>query len=114
MLVLLWKCHSCKGNAFRIIFKSFIYETMTKIQLKTDQNNPAIRAYREAVEKGKNNQHILPYGDDWAVSDIISSKADFVSNSPQDALAFAENRATKGTAIFIHGPDGRIVSRKDY
>jgi hypothetical protein len=87
---------------------------MTRIQLKTDQNNPVIRAYRDAVERGKRNQHILPYGDGWAVTNLISSRADYIARSQQDALEFAENNATRGTAIFVHGSDGRIKSRKDY
>ncbi len=87
---------------------------MRRILLKTDQRNQVIRQYNEAVEKGKKNQHVVPYGKKWAVTDLISSKADYITSSPQDALTYAETRATRGTAVFLHGEDGLIVSRKDF
>lgn len=87
---------------------------MHKIPYKTDQNNPAIRAYKEAVEKGKKNQHVLPYGKEWAVTNLASEKVDYISSSPQEAIEYAELNATTGTAVFIHGLDGRIKKRIDY
>lgn len=87
---------------------------MQKIPYKTDQDNPAIRAYSEAIEKGKKNQHVLPYGKKWAVTDIISGKANYVFNNAQDATEFAIANATSGTAVFIHDSDGRIAERRDY
>lgn len=87
---------------------------MHKIPYSTDQNNPQIRAYNEAVEKGKKNQHVLPYGKQWAVTNLISSKARYVSNDSNEAIRYAEANATQGTAIFIHGADGRIKKRIDF
>lgn len=87
---------------------------MQKISYKTDQNNPVIRSYKEAVEKGKKNQHILPYGGKWAITNLASGKASHVFNDPQKAIEYAEANATAGTAVFIHGSDGRIRERKDY
>lgn len=87
---------------------------MQKIPYKTDQNNPAIRAYKEAVEKGKRNQHVLPYGEKWAVTNLVSKQADNVFSNPQEAIKYAEANATQGTAVFIHDSDGRIKERKDY
>lgn len=87
---------------------------MQKIQYKTDQNNPVIRSYKEAVEKGRENQHVLPYGGEWAVTNLVSGKANQVFNNPQDAIKYAEANATAGTVVFIHGSDGRIKERKDY
>ena len=86
---------------------------MKRIQLKTDQSSPVIRQYSEAVERGKKNQHIVPYGRKWAVTDLISSRANYITNSPEDALMYAETNATKGSAIFMHGEDGLIKSRRD-
>ena len=87
---------------------------MQKIPYKTDQNNPIIRAYSEAVERGKKNQHVLPYGNKWAVTNLSSGKASNVFNDPQEAAKYAEVNATAGTVVFIHGSDGRIKERKDY
>lgn len=87
---------------------------MQKILYKTDQSNPAIRAYSEAIEKGKKNQHVLPYGNGWAVTDLISGKANRVFNNVQEATQFATANATVGTAVFIHNSNGTIAKRKDY
>ncbi len=87
---------------------------MQKILYKTDQNNPAIRAYRDAVEKGKKNQHVLAYGEKWAVGNLSSGKIDNLFNSKKEAIEFAKSNAAHGTAVFIHAADGRIKERKDY
>lgn len=87
---------------------------MKKIPLETDQNNPAIRAYKEAVEKGKKDQHVLPRKDGWIVKNLLSDKASKTFGTQQDAEKYAKSIASQGTAIFIHGTDGRIRDRKDY
>lgn len=87
---------------------------MQKIPYKTDQNNPAIQAYKEAVEKGKKNQHVLPYEGKWAVGNLASGKTSHIFNDSQEAIKYAEENAVAGTAIFIHSADGRIKERKDY
>lgn len=87
---------------------------MQKIPYKTDQSNPAVRAYSEAVEKGKKNQHVLPYGNGWAVTDLISGKANRVFSNAQEATEFATANATAGTVVFIHNSNGRIAERRDY
>lgn len=91
-----------------------VLNNMQKIPYKTDQNNPAIRAYSEAVEKGKKDQHILPYGEKWAVTNLVSETANQIFNNPQEAMRYAEVNAAQGTAIFLHGSDGRIKERIDY
>lgn len=88
---------------------------MKKTLYKTNQNDPVIRAYKEAVEKGKKNQHILPYGKKWAVTNLASGRVNpVIFDDPQEATQYAEANATSGTAVFIHSPDGRIKERKDY
>ena len=88
---------------------------MEKILYKTNQNDPVIRAYKKAVEKGKKNQHILPYGEKWAVTNLASDKVNHVIfDNPKEAIQYAETNATSGTAVFIHSSDGRIKERKDY
>lgn len=87
---------------------------MQKITYKTDQSNPTIVAYREAVEKGKKNQHVVPHAGKWAVGNLASGKVDRVFGNPEEALRYAEANAASGTAVFIHGSDGRIKERKDY
>lgn len=87
---------------------------MKKIPLKTDQNNPVIRSYKEAVEKGKKDQHVLPRENGWIVKNLLSDKASKTFDTQQDAARHAESIVSQGTAIFIHGSDGRIQDRKDY
>jgi hypothetical protein len=87
---------------------------MQKIPYKTDQNNPTIRAYNEAVEKGQKNQHVVPYGDKWAVTDLSSGKAKQVFIDERGAIEYAQSHAAQGTIVFIHSNDGRIKERIDY
>lgn len=87
---------------------------MQKIPYKTDQNNPAIRAYSDAVEKGKKNQHIIPYKNRWAITNLDSGKATHIFTDSKEAVNYAEKHASAGTAIFIHDSDGRIQERRDF
>lgn len=88
---------------------------MKKIPYKTNQNHPKIREYREAVEKGKQNQHVLPRGNDWIVKRAGAEKASQVFGTQREASEHAHSIArNQGTAVFIHGTDGRIRERKDY
>jgi len=87
---------------------------MQRIRYQTNQSNPTIVAYREAVEKGMKNQHVLPYEGKWAVGNLASGKVDHVFNNTQDAIEYAEAHASHGTAVFVHDSDGRIKERKDY
>lgn len=87
---------------------------MQKTTYKTNQSNPTIVAYREAVEKGKKNQHVILYGGKWAVGNLASGKVDQVFNTPEDALRYAEANATAGTSVFVHGSDGKIKDIREY
>lgn len=87
---------------------------MVKIPYKTNQSNPTISAYNKAVEKGKKNQHIIPFEGKWAITNLISKRASHVFNDPNKAIEYAKANATQGTAIFIHGADGRIREREDF
>lgn len=88
---------------------------MNKILYKTDQNNPQIKEYREAVERGKQNYHVLSRGNEWVVKRAGSSRPTQVFGTQNEATNFANSVSqSQGTALFIHGADGRIVDRKDY
>ncbi len=87
---------------------------MNKIKLKTDQNDPAIRAYKEAVEKGKKDQHVLPRDNGWVVKNLLSDGSSRIFNTQSEAANYAKSNASQGTAIFIHGINGRIQNRIDH
>ena len=89
---------------------------MKRIPLKTDQNHPLIKAYKEAVEKGMKNLHIL-YREDgsWIITRADSPKANQVFNTQQEAIEKATTLAqTLNTSLFVHGEDGRIKNRLDF
>lgn len=87
---------------------------MKKIQYDTDQNDPQVRAYKEAVKKGALNQHIILRGDKWIVKRAISEETGQIFNTQKEATEYANSVATAGTAVFIHNPDGRIEARRDF
>lgn len=88
---------------------------MKKIPYQTDQNNPAIQAYKEAVEKGKKDQHVLPRENGWIVKNLLSEKVSSLFNTQEEATHYAESIARiQGTAVFIHGSDGRIRDVRSY
>jgi len=87
---------------------------MKRIFYRTNQNDPVIQAYKKAVEKGKKNQHILPYGEKWAVTNLASDRVKpVVFDDQKEAIQYAETNATSGVSIFIHGIDGLIKERVD-
>lgn len=88
---------------------------MNKILYKTNQNNPQIKEYKEAVEKGKQNYHVLARGNEWIVKRAGASKPTQVFDTQNEAASYARSISKdQGTALFIHGVDGRIIDRKDY
>lgn len=88
---------------------------MNKILYKTNQNHPQIREYKEAVEKGKQNYHVLAKGNEWIVKRAGASKASQVFGTQSEASDYAKSVSqNQGTALFIHGADGRITDRRDY
>jgi len=88
---------------------------MKRILLKTNQNHPQIKAYKQAVEKGKKNQHVLPKAGSWIVKRADSLKATRVFDTQRQAISHATIIAqNQGTALFVHGEDGRIRERVDF
>lgn len=87
---------------------------MNKIPYNTDQSNPAIQAYKEAVEKGKKDQHILPRGNGWIVKELLSDESSRTFGTQHEAIKYAESQARQGTAIFVHASNGLIATRTDY
>lgn len=88
---------------------------MQKIQYKTDQNNPTIKEYKEAVEKGKKDQHVLPRENGWVVKSLLSENDGSVYDTQAEAIRHAESVARAlGTAVFVHSSDGRIRDKRNY
>lgn len=88
---------------------------MNKTVLKTNQNDPQIKAYKEAVERGKKSQHVVPSQSGWTV---ISGSAERQANAfgtQQEAIDWAKSVArNSGTSVYIHGTDGRIKAKESF
>ncbi len=88
---------------------------MNKTLYKTNQNNPVVKAYKDAVKKGMENQHVLPHGNEWVVKKAGSTRITQSFNTQAEASKYAKSVAeNQGTAVFVHGTDGRIRERTDY
>ena len=88
---------------------------MKKVPYKTNQNNPQVKAYNEAVQRGMKNQHVIPKDDGWAVKRAGADKASGVYNTQKEAIKEATSIAkNQGTSVFIHGEDGRIRESTSY
>lgn len=88
---------------------------MTKVLLKTNQNNPAIKAYVSAIEKGKKNEHVMFREDHWVVKRILDKKAGKIFRTKEEAKAHAIllGRQNK-TSVFIYNREGGIQERLDF
>jgi hypothetical protein len=88
---------------------------MKKIVYKTNQENPQIRAYKQAVEKGMQNYHVVFRGNSWEVALAGEQNNKQIFRTQQEAIEHAQSAAQNhGTAVYIHGTDGRIVSSQEY
>ena len=86
---------------------------MKKTILKTNQNDPQIKAYKEAVERGKKSQHVVPNNGGWVIIGGDTQKHTF--GTQQEAVERAKSIARNaGTAVYIHGADGRIRESESY
>ena len=81
---------------------------------KIDQNDPQIREYTDAVERGEKSFHIFVNDKGWAVKRIKDLRAQMFS-SKTEAYEHARNRAEANkTEVILHGKDGRIEKRQSY
>ena len=88
---------------------------MRKTIYKTNQNNPQIKEYKLAIEKGKQSYHVLHSNDGWIVKRAGSEKGVEVFSTQKEGREFAEDIAkNSGASLFIHGKDGTIQDRLDF
>jgi hypothetical protein len=78
-------------------------------------NNPLIKSYVEAIERGQLAYHVLPSpGGLWRVKQIMSDDQK-VFNASSEAIQFAKKKAMENNSeAIIHGEDGRIKERYSY
>lgn len=88
---------------------------MKRIIYKTNQNDPQIRAYKEAVERGRQDHHVVYKDDLWRVIRGDTQRPLETFSTQQEAIKRAKFIArSQGTAVYIHGVDGRIRERENY
>ena len=63
----------------------------------------------------KNNQHVVTYGNDWAVRGEGNSRVTSVHDTQSEAIDMARDIAiNQNSEVFIHGRDGKIRDRDSY
>lgn len=63
----------------------------------------------------KENQHVVPTGNGWAVKRAGSKKATETFDTQRDAIQRAREIArNKGSELLIHGRDGKIREKNTY
>ena len=63
----------------------------------------------------KQNQHVVPYGGQWAVKGAGNTRATSVQDTQLAAIAIAREIAINRKAeVIIHRPDGTIRDRDSY
>ena len=88
---------------------------MKRIIYKTNQNNPQVKAYKEAVEKGRQDHHVVYKDDEWKVITGGAERPLETFRTQEEAVERAKSIArSQGTAVYIHGIDGRIREREIY
>ncbi|MBU0999964.1 DUF2188 domain-containing protein, partial [Patescibacteria group bacterium] len=80
---------------------------------KTDQNDPQVKAYKEAVEGGRQDHHVVYKDDLWRVIRGGVQRPLGTFSTQEEAIKRAKIIArSQGTAVYIHGVDGRIRERE--
>lgn len=75
-------------------------------------DNPQIRAYELAVEKGLKSQYVLPRNGEWIVKKPTTKSPSRVFSTQREAISFAKEVAqSQGTAVFVHNRTGSIQER---
>lgn len=63
----------------------------------------------------KQNQHVVPHGDQWAVKVAGNSQVTQVFSTQKAAIAFGREQAIKHQSeLFIHNQEGQIRERNTY
>lgn len=84
--------------------------------IEVDQNNPYVKEYVAAMQRGTNSRKVIPKEDGtWLVTRFLTKKSDKIFQNQADAVKYAEKLASKYEAsVFIYDKDKEIVDRKDF
>ncbi len=89
---------------------------MVKKTLKRKNlNNPQIKSYEKAVDKGRKSQFVVESDGRWAVKRGDAKKASRVFDHKEKAVSYARVVARNSTSgLFVFNKDGSLQERKDY
>lgn len=78
-------------------------------------DNPEIKAYEKAVERGMNSQYVIPKNGKWIVKKVNDEDELKVFDTESEAVTHAKKTAeNQGTAVFIQNNKGQIQKRFYY
>lgn len=79
-----------------------------------NQNDPQIREYTDAIQRGEKSIHVFINDQGWVVKRIKDSQAR-IFRSKMEAYEHARSKARADkTEVIMHGKDGRIEERESY
>ena len=86
-----------------------------KVLARKNLNNPQIKSYSKAVEKGMASQHVVPANGNWAVKRAGSFRVSKIFDTQKEAVSYGQKVArNKGSELFVHNLSGRIKSRQSF
>ncbi len=63
----------------------------------------------------KNNQHVVPLGNGWAVKAAGATRVTVITRKQSDAISYARNIAKGSNSdLIVHGRNGKIRERNNY
>ncbi|MES2329895.1 MAG: DUF2188 domain-containing protein [Bacteroidota bacterium] len=63
----------------------------------------------------KNNQHVVPLGNGWAVKAAGATRVTVITRKQSDAIVYARNIAKNSHSdLIVHGRNGKIRERNNY
>lgn len=73
------------------------------------------KTFKMAKSSNSGNQHVVPRGNQWAVTGAGNSRATVIVSSQQQAISIAKPIAqNQGGDVVIHGSNGQIRERNSY
>jgi len=83
--------------------------------LQTDQNNPQVKAYCEAIARGLQNYHVVFHDNSWVVTKPEADEPEKICPTQKQAVEFASQLAKKQKrTVFVHKRNGRLKTRLDF
>lgn len=88
---------------------------MKRTTYKTNQSDPQVQEYKQAVERGSQSHHVIPRENSWIIVQPGEDGVIDTFGTQQEAIAKAKSIAqNQGTSVYIHGVNGKIREIESY